>query len=261
MHDPSTVAHEIKSPFRGKPSKMWPGGYRNTLVTIWHEDPLKFVGKCGCRDDDSCGWHTPPYSPADRDTIQKLAKEQYGHIFERQVRTAEGASYARICNEPDCHSAIYWAWRAIKHKFKPRGPWQYGVRLTAGERETIYDLATCPVDNLKVTFERVKDVESFEELFFCVFRSYIRFHRPWYRHPRWHVWHWRFQFHHWQTFRRWAFDRCAGCGNGFSWGYSPTGFQWDTPRPKWFCSAKDAYHSECAGMTMKLHGETIKGSA
>src|SRR3990167_1211215 len=261
MHDPSTVAFDIKSPFRGKPSGMWPKGYRNTLITIWHEDPLKFDGKCGCRDDDSCGWHTPPYSPADREMVKKLAKEQYSQIFEKQVRTAEGATYASVCNVPDCHSAIYWSWRAIKHKFQPRGPWQYGVRLTAGEREKIYDLATCPVDNLQSLFRDVKNLETFEFLFFCVFKAFIRNRRPWYRHPRWHVWHWRFQIHAWQKFRRWAFSRCAGCGKGFAWGYSPTGFQWHPPKPKWFCSEVDVYHSECANMTEALHKKPAEGTA
>ena len=53
MHDPSTVAFDIKYPWRGKPSKFWPKGYRATFITIWHEDPLDFKGKCMVRDDDS----------------------------------------------------------------------------------------------------------------------------------------------------------------------------------------------------------------
>lgn len=58
MHDPMTVALEIKSPFRGKPSQWWPKGYRSTLVTIWHKDPEKDGS------DDSCdwfGWKRPLY--------------------------------------------------------------------------------------------------------------------------------------------------------------------------------------------------------
>ena len=101
MHDPMTVAFEIKSPLRGRPSKLWPKGYRNSLVTIWHRDPLRFENKICRRDDDSCGWFTPPYSPAQRDEIAKLADEQYREIFARQVAEREGKSYAYICNEPD----------------------------------------------------------------------------------------------------------------------------------------------------------------
>ena len=247
MYDPMTVAHEIKSPLRGKPSKLWPKGYRKTLVTIWHVDPEKNrQGMCSRRGDDTCGWFTPPYSIADRDQVKKLAAQQYPQVFEKQMRTSEGASYARVCFEPDCHAAIYWSWRAIKHKFAPRGPWQYGKALTIAEKDAIYDLATCPVDNLQFTFKQVKDAESFEEFFFCIYRAYIRFHRPWYKHPRWHFWHWRLQIHPWQTFRRWAFSRCAHCGKGFAWGYSPVSHSWDSKRPKLFRSEEGVYHSECS---------------
>lgn len=263
MHDPSTVAFEIRYPWRAyrSPRNEWERSYRAPLITIWHEDPLKFEGKCGCRDDDSCGWHTPPYSPADRERVLKLAERQYSQIFEKQVRTAEGASYANICNEPDCHSAIYWAWRAIKQEFHPRGPWQYGAGLTETERAAIYELATCPVDNLQSLFRNVKDKESFEGLFFCVYRAFIRFRRPWYRHPRWHFWHWRFQVHPWQTFRRWAFSRCAGCGKRFSWGYCPTSHSWHSPKPKLFQGEVGVYHTECSHMTTALERTPPAGVA
>jgi len=35
--------------------------------------------------------------------------------------------------------------------------------------------------------------------------------RPWWKHPKWHVHHWRFQLHPWQKFRN-RFTRCARCG-------------------------------------------------
>jgi hypothetical protein len=250
MHDPSTVAFEIKSPLRRRPDQLWPKGYRPSLVTIWHEDPLNFDGKVRRRDDDSCGWHTPPYSPADRERVKKLAKSQYDQIFAKQVATKAAKSYAYVCFEPDCQAAIYWSWRAIKHEFVPDDVWQYNRLLTAAEKDLIYDLATCPVDNLQMTFKSVKDLDSFEDLFFCVFHAFIRHHRPWWKHPRWHFWHWRFQVHPWWTLRRWLFTRCAGCGKRLPWGYSPVGFQWDPPRPKMFCGEVGVYHSECANLAV-----------
>lgn len=51
MHDPMTVAFEIKLPFYytyeicGHKNKMW-----YTLITIWHNDP------CTDGTDDSCDW-------------------------------------------------------------------------------------------------------------------------------------------------------------------------------------------------------------
>ena len=44
MHDPWTLAHKIKSPFKNK------SGYRNSLISIWHVDP-ETDGT-----DNSCGW-------------------------------------------------------------------------------------------------------------------------------------------------------------------------------------------------------------
>lgn len=263
MYDPCTVAHEIKSPFRGKPSSFWPKGYRSTLVTIWHVDPEDRTGKCGVRGDDTCGWYSPPYSEADRDRIRKLGENEYSSIFGKQHALAEGKDYARVCYEPTAYDAIYWTWRAIKFADR-KGGWKYGERkpaLTVLEMERIFELYSSPVDNLRLSVERVKDAESCAYFFLTVYRCYLRFHRPWYKHPRWHVHHWRFQIHPWQTFRRWAFSRCAGCGKGFAWGYSPVSHQWHSPRPKWFCSEVGIYHSECSGLTMRLHREPAKGTA
>lgn len=44
MHDPMTVAFEIKLPFRSEKNKY------KSLITIWHVDPEKDGS------DDSCGW-------------------------------------------------------------------------------------------------------------------------------------------------------------------------------------------------------------
>lgn len=262
MHDPSTVAFEIKSPFRRSPSKLWPKGYRNSLVTIWHEDPLNFKGKHGCRDDDSCGWFRPPYTKEQGERIRKLGRSQFSTIWGRLHATQEKKDYAYICFEPSCYDAIYWAWRAINHSEKKQGVWQYGRErdaLTSSELEDIYVLSSNPIDNMRVTFAGVKDEETSADFFMTVFRCWQRFNRPWYQHPRWHVWHWRLQIHWWQTFRRWAFSRCAGCGKRFAWGYSPTSHSWDSVKPKWFRSEVGSYHSECSGMTMKLHGSPATG--
>lgn len=69
--------------------------------------------------------------------------------------------------------------------------------------------------------------------------------RPWYRRPRWHVHHWRFQVHPWGTFRRWLLSRCAGCGRRFAWGYCPITYQWTAPCTPWFGSEIGSYHREC----------------
>lgn len=178
MHDPMTIAHEIKSPFRGKPSKFWPKGYRNSLVTIWHVDPE--------RDgtDDSCGW------------------------FMRQ-----------------------------RH-------------LSAADRTLAENLITNEFNNIKGWFTGTDDEEKINQVL-GTFACLRRRERPWWKHPRWHFWHWRFQVHPWQAFRRWVFSRCAACGARFPYGYSPTSFQWESKRPRWFRGEEGVYHSECASLVTR----------
>lgn len=269
MHDPSTVAFEIRYPWRAyrNPRNDWERKYRASFITIWHEDPLDFTGKCGGRSDDSCGWFTPLMRTNERDIWRKRADYEYGCIFNKQKATADGESYARVCYHPETtYDAVYWIWRAIRHehlkgKFGYRTLWRYSSRPSASELEAIQNLASNPVDNLQLTFREVKDAETFWPFYLCILKAYRRHARPWYRHPRWHIHHWRFQVHPWQTFRRWAFSRCAGCGKRFSWGYCPVSHQWHSPKPRLFQGEVGVYHSECSHMTTKLEREPAAGSA
>ena len=244
MRDPSTLAFDIKSPFTHKPKSGF--SYKNSLISIWHVDPLRFKeNHIYRRDDDSCGWFAPPYSSETKTSIEKLSHSQYREIFSRQVAEREEKSYASVCNVPDCYSAIYWSWRAVKHLYKPKTIWQWGCKLTLAELEHIYSLATCPVGNLQVSFSQIKDEESFKHFFFLIFSAYLRHHRPWYKHPKYHFWHWKIQIHPLQQFKRWAFSRCGTCNKNFSWGYSPVTHSWNNGGPKWFKSERDVHHSEC----------------
>lgn len=245
MYDPMTIAFDIKSPFRRRPDKFWPKGYRNTLITVWHVDPENARGMCVRRADDTCGWFIPPYTPETRDRIRKLGESQYSTIFNKQYATAEGKDYAYVCYEPTTYDAIYWTWRAIKHSGSKKRGWQYGKSLSPKELNFIYSLDANPVDNLRMDVTNVTNTETCADLFMIVYQNYLRFNRHWYRHPRWHFWHWRLQIHPWQTFRRWMFSRCAGCGRHFAWGYSPVTHQWNYKRPKLFRSEENVYHTEC----------------
>lgn len=267
MHDPQTVAHEILYPwlrYGRKAETDFQRHYRSPFITIWHVDPEDGRGKCGVRGDDTCGWFSPPYSEADSTRIRKLGESQYSQIYGKQWALAEKKDYARVCYEPTAYDAIYWAWRAIKHAERKGHGWQYGpkrIALSAAELQQIFELYSSPVDNLRISVWEVKDAETCGYFFLTVYRCYLRFHRPWWQHPRWHVRHWKLQVHPWQTFRRWAFTRCAGCGKGFAWGESPISHQWDSEKPKLFCSEVGLYHDKCSGMTMKLHSEPAAGSA
>lgn len=236
MYDPCTVAHEIKYPWVKHRTVLKNGHvhtYREAIITVWHVDP-ETPGRGG-RGDDSCGWFRPPTTEAERERIREIGRQEYSDIFGKQHATREGKDYAYICYEPSTFDAIYWAWRRIKHEQQKRVVWKFGTALTFAEMQEVYELASNPIDNLRLRVKEVQSADDCGSFFVSVYGLYKRFHRPWWQHPRWHVHHWRLQIHPWQKFKRWAFERCADCGKGFTWGYSPWGYG-DSSR---------VFHTEC----------------
>lgn len=226
MHDPMTVAHEI---YLGRKKKK-NGHYRSPLFTIWHVDPE--TRTLGCRDDDSCGWFSPPYTQQEKEVMTKLAEEQYENIFAQTVAEAKGKSYAYICYDQEAYGAIYWCWRAIKSVGK-KG-WQYGQRLSAKEMDAIFSLSYSPTDNIQSNYKSIKGVDDFVQFFFTVWRVFRKVNRPWYKHPRWHIHHWRIQFIPWQNFKRRYFLKCCMCGK--------RGFK-SAPMSDW--DGTKRWHQEC----------------
>jgi hypothetical protein len=214
MYDPMTVAHEIKWPWKNK------HGYRDSIITIWHVDPEK--NTLGCSADDSCGWFSPPYAEKEEKLIKKLAKDQYDQLFAKKVAYEEEKSYAYICYNQDCFGAIYWIWRAMKNLFNQKVAWQYGKYLSNKEFQYILQLATNPVDNFQwhihqMMKPREEGFKAFEDFVFMIFRAFRGYYRPWYKHPRWHILHWKIQFHPWQKFKRRFLEKCSMCGRrGFT---------------------------------------------
>ncbi len=249
MHDPKTVAFEIKNPF------VWvkKGHYRPALITIWHVDPENFkfkdgTQKQGGRGDDSCGWSRPMYHIKEWENMRKVATYQYGEIFARQVASRKGESYAHVCNHPETtYEVIYWIWRTIKAH--GRKGWQYGRSrnfLSSAELEQVMILATAPGDNFKN--HTINDENSFIEMFHMIWNNYRRFHRSWYKHPRWHIHHWQIQFVFIRDIKRRYWDKCSVCGKrGFKG--SAIG-NWEGTK---------IWHSEC-DRSMKMPA-TVEGSA
>jgi hypothetical protein len=255
MHDPCTVAFEIRRPWPRSTSLLKDGTkwrYFPSIITIWHVDPETDAHKRGCRADDSCGWSTVPTTPEERERIRNMGEGEWSCLFGKRAATAEGKDYAYVCYEPTTYDAVYWAWRRIKRETARRRPiWKYGRErryLSPAELERIYSLASNPVDNLQMTVAGVKNAEDCGAFFLTVYRCYLRFNRPWWKHPRWHVWHWRIQFHPWQTLRRWLFTRCAHCGKRFAYGGSPISHSWHSPKPGWFKSEVGLFHDECSAI-------------
>lgn len=221
MHDPMTVAHEITI------------GQR-TLITIWHVDP-ETDGT-----DDSCGWFQPHLTEQDLTQVEKMVKWDLEFPFYTSQRTVDMAvddpKYPNLHRQlvGDCLGYVAEAWQRVA--------WYKGRRhLTAAEWWTVVNLGTNPYDNLRdfLADPDERPEERARRFLFCVMRQYLRHHRPWWRHPRWHIHHWQFQVHFMQALKRWLFSRCADCGERFTWGYAPiSGSNWSK-------SGTHYYHHDC----------------
>ena len=65
--------------------------------------------------------------------------------------------------------------------------------------------------------ERIRSMAS------IIYAYIMRDLRPWYKHPRWHIYHWKIQIRPLQKFKRLLFDRCCVCGRGFGWNETAIG--------------------------------------
>lgn len=270
MHDPSTVAFEIRYPWwRYRPwpkrtrrsmddkwawdrlteaekvgrSQMWRDGYRESFVTIWHEDPE--------RDgtDDSCGY-----------SVQKLTREQKDRLKHFAWNEARDPYYMR-CPEKrwtgsDAEAeAIYRGLILnVARVLRIRMSFEEAARFAAMEIHmpdcTPRTGFLCFKPGWHTNFkEDRKDLreEEFWGRICNIARWLLTERRPWWRHPKWHIWHWRIQVHMLQEFKRWAFSRCETCRKGFRWGESPVSNSWDGTGPLWFRREKGVNHMKCSG--------------
>lgn len=254
MHDPMTVAFEIKSPIKHR-SKFWPEGYRNTLVTIWHVDPEMD------HTDDSCGWFMRARH-GDKAVLERIIKA-FEFDWDRQFKSETGKVYytgyffpedagTGMPNMGVTAIVLNLFFIAANKVFEVDGRtnWKRTRQWMQAHLFDIMLFAENPTDSLRqevVRFygtdtqrnDRIKDMAG------CIYAWILRANRPWYKHPRWHVWHWKIQIHPLQSLKRWLFSRCAGCGKRFSWGYSPVTYQWHGKGPSWFTSETGVYHEKC----------------
>lgn len=221
MHDPMTVAHEI---YLGR-KRTRSGRYRSPLITIWHVDP-ETDGT-----DDSCGYSRCKVTNTERDMLKKVSKNQYSQLFARKVAIAANQSYASVCYNQDTYGMIYWLWRHFNRNVN-KARWQYGKPLANNEMQYVYQLATDPVDNFQS--HKINSLKDFEETVYLIYRCWKTYKRKWYQHPKWHIHHWKVQFHPWQNLKRRYWDKCCICGKrGFK--KSPIGDWGGTKR----------WHQEC----------------
>lgn len=271
MHDPQTVAHEIKYPWwKHKPwpkkfrdsgdrrfswrrmqnegvtagrDSFWENGYRNTFVTIWHVDPEKDGS------DDSCGWAWPKLTKAQREILRNAAWHEGSHPHflccnEKEwdgTLTEIESLYRGLALLVDRVLGLKLSWNEIC---------RYAAQSTHIRDVVKAGSTFCFVAGYHTNFkeDRGEDRrEHFHRILCGVARSLIGSKRPWWKHPKWHFWHWKIQCHPSQDLKRFLFTRCSKCGRRFKFGESVCTNSWYGKGPRWFRGEKDVYHHDCMG--------------
>lgn len=234
MHDPIAAAFEI---FLGKRTRK-DGSYRDPIITVWHEDP-ETDGT-----DDSCGWfirlrHT------DNATYEKIVKtfnfewdrtfqsEESDYVYNCGWFTKEGKNVLSVQG-----IVLNMYLIAAKHVFETEGDptksWDKSHRFLNKYLAEILLFAENNTDSIFDTITRKFEIgtntlysreEMIRECAEIVYTDILRKKRKWYQHPKWHIHHWRIQFHPLQRLKRRYWDKCSICGKrGFkesahsSWG-------------------------------------------
>lgn len=223
MHDPMTVAASWPK------YNSWLYKRVGTQVTLWHRDPEKDG------TDDSCGWSFVKVPKSIKSTLDFWGGEEAKHPWFQRDCAKEPQSVA----DAECllRGALLQTAHVCHVKLSCDAAGALASRLIHNQvdniRSSLVFLPGWHSNNPEPTeYDRKEHASRF---FWILARVLLTDSRPWYRHPRWHIHHWRLQIHSLQNLRRWLFDRCAGCGKRFSYGYCPTA--------NW--SGDAVWHSEC----------------
>lgn len=216
---------------------------------IWHLDPERRAE--GQRADDSCGWfdrRPREYADAvaylfkDETTLHEinllLARRVetlapfYKGVSERQLaypRLAAGDTLALcLMVARELESRRWWNGQNGKE-----GACRSWWRKTFTKRRDVdglaFDLALNPLDNLS-------SIDTPQAFISLIAGAMGRHFKPWWKHPRWHVHHWKVNFNLPRNLRRMLIDKCGTCGKRLGWNYCPVS------------DGSKLHHSDCYGM-------------
>lgn len=195
-------------------------------------DPCKGPGR-----DDSCGWFMRSYH-GDQKVMEAITK-RFEEDWDRVFKSDSGNSYmcGYFCPNGDPHFSVHGIalnlfFIAINQVFKCDGRTSW-KRSRLWMQSHLFDLllfAENTTDSLHDEITRKFAIgcgephteqsrkERIRTMASIIYGYILRDLRPWYRHPRWHIHHWRLQVHPWQWLKRGLFDRCCMCGKRFKFG-------------------------------------------
>ncbi len=247
MHDPMTVAFDIKNPFsrrqsiKNKEGKIISKGYKSTLITIWHNDPEKDGS------DDSCGWF-PRSRHGNQETLNKIInafKHEWDTYYDDRC-----FGWFKKDGSPNLSTTgiVLNMYNSATHEYF-KYDWN---KRTKFMKKHLYHILLFAENNVDSLFQGINQIygerkreERINEFAHCIYGDILRKLRPWYKHPKWHIHHWSIQIYPLMNLRRFIFSKCKYCKLHFKYGESPVSGQWDSIKPKWFKSEEDIYHQEC----------------
>jgi hypothetical protein len=256
MHDPMTVAFDVPS---YELRRRWP--WLPHVATVWHVDP-ETDGS-----DDSCGWFMR-CRHGDKAVLERIVS-RFEFDWDRVHEGENGHVYHCGWFRPDGRPhfspvgitvGLFHAAAGVAFAGGDGFDWPAAERFMRRHLAEIIRFAENPTDSLHDAVTRKFETGCGEEytprrrderirsMASVVYAWILRAERPWYRHPRWHVHHWRVQVHGLQLLRRWLLSRCQSCGRGFRWGESVVGLHWSDPPRRWlesFRGERGLIHTGC----------------
>jgi hypothetical protein len=168
------------------------------LFTLWHKDP-EHRG-----DDDSCGWFVRSYH-GNKEIFEKVVSEFRFNFDKNYWFTEDGTP---IFSTPGIVLCMYRSAGWIIFNSDKTGSdssWKKFNKFIKNHLHEILHFSENPTDSLHTAITREmyyrtiehdrSKVESRDDRIrhfaSVVYGDILRKIRPWYKHPRWHVHHWR----------------------------------------------------------------------
>jgi hypothetical protein len=196
MHSPESIAHEICIPFTKDK-------YGNGIIifTIWHIDPEKDG------TDDSCGRFIRARH-ANQEVLKKIESEfdfnyKHNYWFDANGKQLFSTSGILLMMYKSA------AWIHFKHDRKKSDAFfkKYLHEILYFAENPI----DCGGDSITNKWNDPKFESRMGSMASMVYTDILRKERPWYRHPKWHVHHWRIQIPAFQRLKRRFWDKCSVC--------------------------------------------------